>query len=166
MIRDQNGHFVIAGEIFTSHGGKFNFLFLKIDSDGNLLFRYDFGTPDKERAGFIHNTLDNGYLLVGTSTTDDNRDNDVFVVKTDNDGALEFQASYGDSIYWQVGRYGIQLDDGSLLICGETGTAANGNDVYLIKTNPGSTSVEPKDDHAITLTQNYPNPFSSSTKIT
>jgi len=87
----------------------------------------------------IRKTTDNGYIVVGT-TGSDNYDvignhglNDIWVVKLNNSGAIEWQKCYGGS-FNDYGNDIQQTSDGGYIVCGSTNS--NDGDVVGFHGNP------------------------------
>jgi len=98
------------------------------------------------------------------------RGSDVYLLKTDANGDVLWSRTYGGR--GEDMAYSIQqTPDGGYIIAGVTSSfGAGGGDVYLLKTDAnGLTSVEEKRPISIPdnfhLTQNFPNPFNSSTTV-
>jgi len=78
-------------------------------------------------------TYDKGYIAVGSTSSFTNGNTDVYVVKTDSNGTVEWSKNYG-SPEIEVGRYVEELSDSSLIIVGYTNSnTANGYDIYLLR---------------------------------
>jgi hypothetical protein len=87
----------------------------------------------------IRKTTDNGYIVVGT-TGSNNYDvignhglNDIWVVKLNNSGAIEWQKCYGGS-FNDYGNDIQQTSDGGYIVCGSTNS--NDGDVVGFHGNP------------------------------
>jgi hypothetical protein len=98
---------------------------VKLDSNGELLWERTYGGSNDERGLDIQQTMDGGFIVIGSTTSEDGDvteafgDGDIWVLKLDPEGQLEWQKSYGGS-FNEFG-YGIrQLSDGSYLMTGWT----------------------------------------------
>jgi hypothetical protein len=87
----------------------------------------------------IRKTTDNGYIVIGT-TGSNNYDvignhglNDIWVVKLNNSGAIEWQKCYGGS-FNDYGNDIQQTSDGGYIVCGSTNS--NDGDVVGFHGNP------------------------------
>jgi hypothetical protein len=112
---------------------------IKIDSTGNPQWQKNFGGIGEDRGFCCQQTKDLGYIIIGKSkslATPYNAMDDVYLIKTDSLGNLEWQKTFGDSnAEW--GTWGQQTNDGGYII---TGGIAFPNqppltDVYFIKTD-------------------------------
>ena len=100
-----------------------------------------FGGSGDESANFMSSTSDGGYIIVG-NTTSYGHGVQVFVVKTDADGSLEWQTSFGGSGD-DMGDFILQTSDGGYIIAGSTTSFGNGSQAYLVKLSNGSMSPSP-----------------------
>jgi hypothetical protein len=69
---------------------------IKLDANGDTLWTKKFHSRNLEEFRDIIKTTDGGYIMTGTTWDDGGSDNeDVFVVKTDANGNLDWMNSYG-----------------------------------------------------------------------
>ena len=113
-------------------------------------------------------TSDAGYIFTGYYSLE-GYESDVWVVKTDEDGNMQWSKNYGGT-FFDLGRSINPTSDGGYIISGEYfSVTANSRDIWLLKIGPDPNDVE-KDEKAqipetIVLKQNYPNPFNPTTTI-
>jgi hypothetical protein len=72
-------------------------LLMKVDTNGDIIWTEEYpgmGETDGYRTAAIQ-TTDGGYVLIGTTENEEN--SDVFLIKTNSDGEIDWQTSYGDS---------------------------------------------------------------------
>ena len=109
---------------------------IKTNNQGVPIWSKKIGTPLGSRSSCIQQTSDGGFIMVGTiETTGTNKD--VYLIKTDNNGALEWSKSFGGLLN-EIGCWVEQTADGGYIVSGSANIAdAWGyyGDVYLIKTN-------------------------------
>jgi len=88
-----------------------------------------------DEAYSVQQTIDNGYIIVGSTELWSNGGKDVWLAKTDSNGNLLWNKSFGGSGN-DEGRSIQQTRDGGYIIAGSTESYGNGNkDVWLIKTD-------------------------------
>ena len=124
-----DGGYIITGEITNNNH---NVWLIKVSSYGYFEWEENFnGLSYEESEGqSIDKTSDGGYIITGSRTDDDFYCN-VLLTKTDGQGNLEWEKTFGD---WAYGYAVQQTSDGGYIISGET--MYNGiNETYLIKTN-------------------------------
>ena len=89
---------------------------------------YDFGC-------FVQQTSDGGYIIAGTSGPYEARDSDAWLVKTDTNGAEEWNRTYG-GVDKDMAYSVQQTSDGGYVLAGTTASYGTGEDgFWLIKTD-------------------------------
>ena len=102
-----DGSFVIAGwsdsndgDVSGNHGLK-DYWIIKIDGSGNLLWEKSLGGSGEDIARSIDVTFDGGYIVAGTSHSEDGNvtghvgSSDFWIVKLDTDGNISWEKSLG-----------------------------------------------------------------------
>jgi hypothetical protein len=81
----------------------YDYWVIKIDNSGNIEWEKKYGGSDDEQVGNIIQTIDGGYIVTGSSRSND-RDisinhgsYDFWVVKLDSSGIIQWEKSYGGS---------------------------------------------------------------------
>lgn len=128
-----DGGYIVAGYTESNNGdvtgnhGTADFWILKLDSFGNLLWQRTYGGSYYEYANSIQQTLDGGYIVVGST---DSVDGDVpssrtgytdcWIIKLDESGNLLWQKvlSLGVPQYREWGNIVQQTADGGYIIGG------------------------------------------------
>jgi hypothetical protein len=142
-----DGGYIIAGSIFSGAKG-YDVYLIKTDALGNVTFTNQYGGPDDDYGRSVQQTQDGGYIITG-SIFYGARGYDVYLIKTDADGVVEFTQNFGGTSSDDVGEsepddgYAVQqTQDGGYIITGSTKSFGAGeSDVYLIKTDPHGTIV-------------------------
>ena len=109
MERTSDGRFIIAGwtestngDIGGNNGGQDGWVLI-LDNEGNLDWEKNYGGSSDDFITEINPTNDGGYIVVGSSTSDNgdvggnNGDRDVWILKLDSEGAQEWSRNYGGS---------------------------------------------------------------------
>ena len=129
-----DGGYIVAG--FTgSFGAGGDVFLLKTDASGNLQWAKTFGGSDYDRAYSVQQTSDGGYIVAGYTYSFGAGGYDVFLLKTDASGNLQWAKTFrGDSIEF---AYSVQqTSDGGYIVAGVTlSFGAGNNDVFLLKTD-------------------------------
>lgn len=130
IIQTSDGGYAIVGKTASiNYTTKYIDIWLvKTDLSGNVEWNRTYGGRYGDDAYSIAQTADGGYIIVG-STSDYYGSIDVFLVKTDLLGVLEWNITFGGSGY-DRGKSVIQTIDGGFVFAG----AYNGN-MLLVKTN-------------------------------
>lgn len=122
VTNSRNGDFYemnpVWGDVFV----------IKLDKDGNVLWRRTFGGTGSEEGHFISTTPDGGILITGETYSNDGsfwneesylKDKDIFVIKLDKDGKSEWNKIFGGTSE-DIGESLTTTSDGGILITGMT----------------------------------------------
>jgi hypothetical protein len=116
----------------------------------------------------ICQTADDGFILAGNTLDPENGLN-LFMMRLDVNGNEKWVRSYGKNQQWEYASSVQQSSDGGYVVAGQTESAGAGRyDIWIIKTdengNLNPTGIlKPKHQQGFLLSDNYPNPFSTST---
>lgn len=98
---------------------------VKLDDEGNLQWQKSLGGTSVERALFIRQTIDRGYIMAGFSRSidgdvmDNRGENNYWIVKLDDSGSLIWQKSYGGTgTDWAFSVQ--QTTDGGYIVVGDS----------------------------------------------
>jgi hypothetical protein len=111
-----DGGALIAG--FTgANSSRMNFLFLRVDEDGNELWRR---TIAGDRFDVAHDVLrlpDGGFMISGYSSSFSSGDHDGFLMRLSPEGRMLWMRTYGDEADDRI-LHVAQLDDGGFAMIG------------------------------------------------
>ena len=97
-----------------------------------ITFNRTYGGPYPDRGYSVSQTLDGGYIIVGSTDYDWNN-NDVKLIKLDANGREEWSKSY-DFNYEDSGYFVLPLADGNYIISGESNDIGNSSQyLWLMK---------------------------------
>ena len=101
----------------------------------NVLWEKTYGGSGNDAGDSIWQTLDGGFFIVGETTSKGAGDRDVWLIKTDSEGNIEWDKTLGGE-YYDRGKHGFETTDGGFIIIGYTASyGSGGNDAWLIKTD-------------------------------
>jgi hypothetical protein len=129
-----NDGYVLIGTT-ASFGDNNDVWLIKTDEQGNKEWDKTFGGSNDDFGSCIQQTIDGGYIIVGWTNSFGGGNNDVWLIKTDEQGNKEWDKTLGGNDT-DIG-YAIQqtVDDGYIIV-GWTKSFGNGNiDVWLVKTD-------------------------------
>jgi hypothetical protein len=128
------GYF-IAGNTYSFGNGYDDVYLIKTDSNGDTLWTKTYGGGNNDGGYSAQQTSDGGFIIVGYTGSYGVGNNDVYLIKTDNNGDTLWTKTFGDR-NWDRGHSVQQTTDGGYIITGWITTSERGStDVYLIKTD-------------------------------
>jgi hypothetical protein len=133
LIQTSDGGYAIAGATKTFGAGGYDVYVVKLDAKGNLQWTKTIGGPDREEGNSLIQTSDGGYAIAGNTRSFGAGGTDVYVVKLDAKGNLQWTKTIGGP-GTEEGRSLIQTSDGGYAIAGYTTSFGAGKpDVYVVK---------------------------------
>ncbi len=144
IIESGSGYVIGANTQSFDPDSRSDIYLLKIDVLGNILWSNVIGGDGDDwlnSSESIRQTGDGGYIITGTTTSYGAGARDVFLVKTDSMGNVEWTKTFGGSEIddgWSV----QQTLDGGYIIAGMTVSFGAGNtDAYIIKTDASGETI-------------------------
>lgn len=144
------GGYIVAG-LTASLSGNLNedLLLIKYDENGNKLWDKSYGGSDRDWGESVQQTKDGGFIIAGVTYSSDAGSGDIWLVRTDRNGTVLWERSYGEANR-DLGRSVKLTDDGGYIIAGLTESSGAGyeayEDLWLIKTDEtGGIAKEEKD---------------------
>jgi hypothetical protein len=118
---------------------------IKTDASGNIQWAKTYGGTSSDWALSVQQTSDGGYIVAGSTDFFGEGLDDIFLIKTDANGNVQWAKTYGGTSYdWAFSVQ--QTSDGGYIVAGPTYSFGAGTwDAFLIKTdangNIGSCSI-------------------------
>jgi hypothetical protein len=163
-----DGGFILIGETTPAGGSYLDIWLIKTDASGDTLWTKTFDRGEYVYGTSVQQTTDGGYIITGHTSTFGSVTADVLLIKTNSSGDTLWTKIFGGSDN-DEGNSVQKTTDGGFIITGWTSSfGAGSKDVWLIKTTPDVSDLEPNTDLLpldFSLHQNYPNPFNPSSKI-
>lgn len=131
VVQANDGGFVMVGYSesndfdVTDNHGSYDYWVVKVNNNGDLVWKKSYGGSELDQAYGIEKSINNTYLLVGTSNSLDydissnKGGNDVWVVAIDDDGAKLWDKSYGGSQFETANSIQV-MSNGNFIISGHT----------------------------------------------
>jgi hypothetical protein len=147
----RDGGYIVVGLAYSSDGdltsnqGATDFWVVKLDSLGDITWQKSLGGSFIDDANAVKQTPDGGYIIVGQSGSNDgdvsglNGGTDVWVVKLNHEGTLEWQRMLGGTGLDRAHDVGL-TDDGGFILTGNAGWGDGdishhngGSDLWMVK---------------------------------
>ena len=132
VIEPLGGGYAIAGVTESYGNGSGDVYLIRTDNAGSILWQKTFGGPGYDEGRALLQASDGGYIIAGMTRSYGNGSSDIYLVKTDAEGNLDWERTYGGpyndtalSIEWTRG--------GGYIIAGGYGTAKDEQEAYLLK---------------------------------
>jgi len=133
LIQTSDGGYVIAGGTDSFGAGKADVYVVKLDAKGNLQWTKTIGGKNDDWGHSLIQTADGGYAIAGITHSFGAGGRDVYVIKLDANGNLQWTKTIGGKS-WEAGFSLTQTSDGGYAIAGYIRSfGAGGADVYVVK---------------------------------
>jgi len=131
IAASSDGNYIIVGDTrsndfdVSKNNGAADLWVIKMSTEGNLLWEKSFGGSSFDVGRSIKNTPDNGFIISGSSRSADGDisqnqgQNDAWVLKIDANGNLEWQKTIGGSGV-DFAYDAVELNDGTVIGVGES----------------------------------------------
>ena len=133
-----NGYIITGSTVSYGMGEikKPDLWLIKTDSNGNELWNKTFGDEYDDEGYCCQETSDSGFIIIGKTWSNEKKF-DLFLVKTNENGDFQWEKSYGGE-YDDIGYSVEQTNDGGYIISGSTGYSFNDEkdfDIWILKTD-------------------------------
>ncbi len=131
ILHTSDGGYIVSGysestdgDVTGNHNG-YDYWVVKLKENGDIEWAKSYGGSDEDRSKAIIETIDGGYLIAGESKSSDGDvtmnfgKKDIWIIKIDPFGALQWENSYGGSDEdYPASIY--QTGDGGFIVSGGT----------------------------------------------
>jgi len=138
VVQTADSGFVVtgAGGSLTDQADPSVICLLKVDAQGNDVWRREFGGDNMDCGYSIRQTADGGYVVAGI-VVDAGNSNDAIVVKTNAAGALQWTTRLGTDVWYDNARCVEQTTDRGYVVCGYMTDPSDGRaTLYIAKFAP------------------------------
>lgn len=148
-----DGGYIVAGSSKSNDGdvsgnhGDFDYWVVKLNNSGNIQWQKSLGGSESDRATSVQQTSDGGFIVTGY-TYSNNGDvsnnhgaSDIWVVKLDNSGNLQWEKSYGTGLN-DSGTSVKETSDGGYIVTGTSWINSNLSDDYKVLKLDSSGNVQ------------------------
>jgi PKD repeat protein len=132
LIATNDGYYALVGST-TSYGSGINDVYMiKIDGSGNQIWSRTYGGTNNDYGYAVQQATDGGFAIGGYTDSYGAGGNDIYVVKTDVNGYMQWNMTSGGS--GTENGYALAVGNGGYLLGGYTSTwGAGSNDWYVVK---------------------------------
>jgi hypothetical protein len=136
LIEAEDGGFVLAAHTASFGAGEIDVLVSGLDDEGNELWTTVIGGPGSEGANAVLWTGDGGLAIAGYTRSFGEGEQDVFVVKLDGQGTLEWARTLGGTGDERAVDM-VETGDGGFALAGYTDSGGAGaRDALLLRLDP------------------------------
>jgi hypothetical protein len=135
LVQTADGGYTVAGTTGSFGAGDADVYLVKTDGSGNMQWNKTYGGTSADYGSSMVKTGDGGYAITGHTVSFGAGDADVYLVKTDGSGNMQWNKTYGGTSA-DDGRSVVQTVDGGYAVAGFTLSFGAGlMDIWLVKTD-------------------------------
>jgi len=135
LVQTIDGGYALAGHTTSYGAGGADFWLVRTGSAGNAQWNKTYGGTSDDVASSLVQTADGGYALAGSTISFGAGSSDFWLAKTDSNGNMQWNKTYGGAGY-DFARSLVQTIDGGYALAGCTDTYGAGTqDFWLVKTD-------------------------------
>lgn len=134
-----DGGFIICGNLSVDSLNT-DIVLLKTNSNGDTLWKKQYGGLSGEYEGIVEQTSDGGYVVTGTTYSYGAGLGDVLVFKTDANGDTLWARTYGGAGD-EIGQYIQQTFDNGYIVGAHSDTYGAKGDFYLLRLNGNGDTI-------------------------
>lgn len=136
VLQTHDGGYAVAAYAGSFGSGGGDIWLIKTDSNGNMVWNKTYGGPQSEDVRSFIETSDGGFVLVGSTYSYGAGEDDIFLIKTDAYGNVQWNQTFGGPSY-ETGWGVVQTTDGGYAVVGDTFSFGKGSaDIWLFFVDP------------------------------
>jgi hypothetical protein len=133
VVQTGDGEYVIAGYTDSYGAGNRDVWLIKTDSDGSIIWHQTYGGTEMDWGSSVVRTIDGGYAIAGRTRSFGAGDYDFWLIRTDSDGEVIWNQTYGGMQIDEAHSL-VQTNDGGYALLGRTNSFGTCN-YWLVKTD-------------------------------
>ncbi|MFW9779805.1 MAG: hypothetical protein ACFFE8_13200 [Candidatus Heimdallarchaeota archaeon] len=135
VIQMADGGYVLAGYTESGIEGNADGWLVRVNDNGEIVWDHTYGGPKLDIARSVVQAPDGGFALVGYTGSYGEGDDDMWLIKTDETGIVEWNQTFGGTML-DHGYSLVSTKDGGYALVGKTMSVGAGqSDMWLVKTN-------------------------------
>ena len=134
-----DGGYIIAGSTDSFGAGRNDAWIIKLSEDGLIESQKTYGGKGGDTSRTVRQTVDGGYVVAGMTNSFSNGRSDVWVMKFDSEGLMEWHKGYGSSNHEMAHSIEPAADGGYLVGGYTTSFGAQLKDYFVIKLTEAGT---------------------------
>jgi ABC-type transport system substrate-binding protein len=135
LVQTSDGGYAMAGETQSYGAGGYDSWLVKTDSAGNMQWNNTYGGTDIDYASDLVQTGDQGYAMVGSTQSYGAGSVDLWLVKTDSAGDMQWNETYGGVDEDRAFSVILTVDGGYAIAGSTNSSGAGGKDFWLVRTD-------------------------------
>jgi hypothetical protein len=160
-----DGGYIIVGKTNSYGAGDYDVWLLKTDANGDTLWTKTYGTNGFDEGRCVRQTSDGGYIIAANTSVPGHYV-DGWVFKTDADGIIEWDYTFGGELNMDYASSVLIDDEGNFIITGQVDGKSHvfkidgsGNviweETYFTNNYSGTTSICPLADNRYAIVGNF-----------
>ncbi len=134
ILQSRDGAYVIVGSTTSFGQDSTDVYVVKLDNTGNLVWTRTVGGISADEGYAVTESSDSGYVVAGFTEAYGQGSHDIYVLKLDKNGNLQWTRTIGGSTGHDEGAAIITTQDGGFAVAGSTLSYGQGSwDIYVIK---------------------------------
>ncbi|MCW4035416.1 MAG: hypothetical protein NWF03_08645 [Candidatus Bathyarchaeota archaeon] len=135
LVTTSDGGFALCARTDSFGAGLWDFWLIKTDAQGNMEWNQTYGGPEHDYPHTVIETSDGGFALAGFTFSFGAGEDDVWLVKTDSQGNMQWNKTYGGTDGDRAKSL-VETSDGGFALAGITRSFdVDSGDFWLIKTD-------------------------------
>ena len=136
-----DGGYIVLGTTQSFGPGGEDIWILKLDSSGSIEWQWTYGGMYLDRGWSIQLTSDGGYIVGGATSSCGTPCSDIWILKLDSSGGIEWQRTYGGNDF-DGKPYILEAADGGYIVAASTDSFGAGSGDYWILKLDSSGGIE------------------------
>jgi len=135
VIENQDGDYIVTGQYGDSDMGMWwDVWLLKLDNTGDTVWTRRWGSSYIDGGRCVQQTSDGGYIVIGTTSSLGGTHDDIWLIKTDENGDSLWTRTYGMELY-DDGASVDQTTDGGYFLTGCLEHTRDDAAIWILKTD-------------------------------